>query len=84
MLMVFIIILCSFVIISMVLSSSEKKKRSKSPIVEKSHDWHLPKGEYAQNHADRIDSRLVRHPEPEPGYVVLNGVKRKIEDCRNL
>ena len=28
--------------------------------------------------------RYVVHEEPTEGWVVLNGVKRKIEDCKNL
>ena len=26
----------------------------------------------------------VVHDEPEQGYVILNGVKRRIEDCKDL
>ena len=29
-------------------------------------------------------SRYIVHNEPEDGYVVLNGVMRKIEDCKDL
>lgn len=60
------------------------RQESLSPIEETSHEGHSPYGKYGQNHEDRIGRTLIRHPEPEPGYVVLNGVKRKIEDCRNL
>lgn len=28
--------------------------------------------------------RYIVHEEPELGYVVLNGVKRRLTDCRNL
>ena len=28
--------------------------------------------------------RYIVHNEPEDGYVVLNGVMRKIEECKNL
>lgn len=59
-------------------------EESHSPIEESSHEGHSPYGKYAQNHEDRIGRTLISHPEPEPGYVVLNGVKRKIEDCKNL
>lgn len=59
-------------------------EESRSPIEETSHEGHSPYGRYAQNHEDRVGRTLITHPEPEPGYVVLNGVKRKIEDCRYL
>lgn len=59
-------------------------EESQSPIEETSHEGHSPYGEYTRNHEDRIGRKLVPHPEPEPGYVVLNGVKRRIEDCKNL
>ena len=55
-----------------------------SPIVEKSHEWHEPKGQYGENHADMVDDHIVPHPQPEPGYIVLNGIKRKLEDCKWL
>ncbi len=28
--------------------------------------------------------RYIVHEDPEEGFVVLNGVKRKISDCKNL
>lgn len=28
--------------------------------------------------------QYIVHNEPETGYVILNGVKRKLTDCRNL
>lgn len=59
-------------------------EESHSPIEESSHEGHSPYGKYTQNHEDRIGRTLIPHPEPEPGYVVLNGVTRKIEDCKNL
>lgn len=45
---------------------------------------HEPSGEYGENHQDIVDDRVVNHPEPEIGYVVLNGVKRRLEDCKWL
>lgn len=29
-------------------------------------------------------SRYIVHNDPETGYVILNGIKRKLTDCRNL
>jgi hypothetical protein len=76
-------------IICALASSAGKKKRKypysdRTPIVEQTHRPHEPVGEYSSNHADRVNENLIHHPEPEPGYVVLNGIKRRIEDCRNL
>lgn len=61
-----------------------KVKSFNYPSVEKSHAFHEPVGQYEENHADRVGRRLISHPEAEPGYVVLNGVKHRIEDCKNL
>lgn len=69
---------------AMVAVLGRKAMRPKSPIIERSHRHHEPVGDYEDDHLDRIGSRLVAHPEPEEGYVVLNGVKRKLEDCKNL
>ena len=86
-----LIFLVAMVIIAAVLASSVNKKTGRysavnpaSPIIENSHAWHEPKGEYGENHADIVDDHVVSHPQPEIGYVVLNGVKRKLEDCKWL
>ena len=37
------------------------------------------------NHTDDINGKNIIHREaPEKGYVVLNGVKRRIHECKNL
>ena len=61
-----------------------KVKPFNYPSIEKSHAFHEPIGQYEENHADRVGRKLISHPEAEPGYVVLNGVKHRIEDCKNL
>lgn len=77
-----LILLIAFAGISLFLYIPNRS--SHSPIIEKSHAFHEPVGEYEEDHLDRIGSELIRHPEAEAGYVVLNGVKRKLEDCKNL
>lgn len=59
-------------------------EESQSPIKETSHEGHSPYGMYSKNHEDRVGRMLVKHPEPTPGYVVLNGVKISLKDCKNL
>lgn len=41
---------------------------------------------YGHHHTsiDGEHPRYIVHEEPNEGYVILNGVKRKITDCRNL
>lgn len=40
---------------------------------------------YGHDHDDESQTqRYIVHEEPEQGYVILNGVKRKISDCRDL
>ena len=85
---VFMILIVAFTILVVVMSAYSKQHvrsyGSASPIVEKDHLWHEPRGEYGENHADIVDDRVVSHPQPEIGYVVLNGVKRRLEDCKWL
>ena len=38
---------------------------------------------YGHQH-DYSERRYVVHEEPQQGYVVLNGIKRRIEDCKDL
>ena len=61
-----------------------KVKPFNYPSLEKSHAFHEPVGQFEENQAARVGRRLISHPEAEPGYVVLHGVKHRIEDCKNL
>jgi hypothetical protein len=86
---IFIIFMVVLTIVIVILSSHSARlttgmNNPPSPIIEKSHAWHEPTGEYGSNHADIVDDHVVSHPQPEIGYVVLNGVKRKLEDCKWL
>ncbi|MCR4892936.1 MAG: hypothetical protein K5989_12235 [Lachnospiraceae bacterium] len=36
------------------------------------------------NHPGLDEGGLVVHEEAEEGYVILNGVKRRLKDCKNL
>lgn len=38
---------------------------------------------YGHEHG-ALEGRYIVHEDPPEGYVVLNGIKRRIEDCRNL
>lgn len=51
---------------------------------EVSHEWHATEGEIGDEHVDRIGREPIKHEAPELGYVILNGRKHRIEDCRNL
>lgn len=59
-------------------------RQAPSPIVENTHQWHEPKGQYGSNHKDMVDNHVVNHEQPELGYVILNGIKRKLKDCKDL
>ena len=48
-------------------------------------DYIPPKSPLEPNHTDDINGRNIIHRDaPEKGYVVLNGVKRRIHECKNL
>lgn len=44
---------------------------------------HRHSREEASNTAE-YGSRYIVHNDPEEGYVVLNGIKHRITDCKNL
>lgn len=87
--MIFIILL-TFILLFLAISflntytTPLRKIPKQYPSKEKAHTFHEPIGNYEDTHADRVGTNLIKHPEAEIGYVVLNGVKRKIEDCKNL
>lgn len=87
-LMIFVVFIICLAVIIVILGTSHPGRivppSNSSPIEEKSHAWHEPTGEYGSNHADIVDMHVVPHAQPEAGYVVLNGIKRKLEDCKWL
>ena len=38
---------------------------------------------YGHDHGD-AQPRYIVHEDPDEGYVILNGIKRRLEDCKNL
>jgi len=85
---VFFIFVVGFVVVITVLSVTTSKfspqHGANIPRIDPNHLFHEARGEYGENHADIVDDRVVHHPEPESGYVVLNGIKRRLEDCKWL
>lgn len=79
-----------FIAIVSVISASKKKRER----LMKSSDGHFVKPEENltceanENHhhpkSTEFGERYIVHNEPSLGYVTLNGVLRKIEDCKNL
>ncbi|MBR3357415.1 MAG: hypothetical protein IKG46_06240 [Solobacterium sp.] len=41
-------------------------------------------GQYGHDHGGNTEKRYIVHEDPEEGYVILNGVKRRIRDCKYL
>lgn len=62
-------------------SGNRRTISSDGHIVPKDQD--LTCGRYGHDHGD-LQERYIVHEDPPEGYVVLNGIKRRIEDCRNL
>lgn len=87
-----IITLVTIFIFSQALSAVGKGAQRKKPLV--SSDGHVvPKqqditceNEFGHQHPKNKEygRRYIVHEEPEEGYVVLNGIKRKITDCKYL
>ena len=40
--------------------------------------------QYGHDHPEQPQTRYIVHEDPESGFVILNGVKRKISDCKYL
>ena len=86
---IFFYIVFFITIISLISSAQKKRKR-----LMRSSDGHFVKPEENltceanDNHrhpkSNEFGERYIVHNEPSLGYVTLNGVLRKIEDCKDL
>ncbi len=97
---IFLIIWLAFIIVvSCATTLSSKAKSPRSSLSKQrgkrrsfSSDGHvIPREqditcETLENHHHELGSepRYIVHEDPPEGYVILNGVKRKISDCKNL
>lgn len=88
----FIVVVALWIIIgafSTIFASKNKKKTISSDghVVPKTQDFTC-ENEFGHNHPNSSNPeygrRYIVHEEPEEGYVVLNGIKRKISDCKYL
>ena len=90
--MPFLIILAAWIfIVAVVTIVTASSKRVRRPPM--SDDGHtMPPAQdltcetqYGHNHSGPSQNkRYIVHEDPPTGYVILNGVKRKISDCKNL
>jgi hypothetical protein len=92
--MIFLIILSVWVIFvagAIIAATANQRKRnatlsSDGHVVPYSQDLTC-ETQYGHNHSGISGDgsrRYVVHEEPEEGYVILNGVKRKLKDCKYL
>lgn len=75
-----LVIIVIFIAISAIIDVIKNRKKN-SPI-----DIHN-EFEPQEPHIDNLNgsaSPSIQHEIPEDGYVVLNGVKRRLEDCKYL
>ena len=86
----FIYVIWFLVIIIGIIKASKNKKKTISSdghVVPKTQDVTC-ENEFGHNHPNSSNPeygrRYIVHEEPEEGYVVLNGIKRKISDCKYL
>ena len=91
---VWIFIVITFVIAILGSTASKFKGKVRMPTI--AHDGHVIPREnditcestYGHNHAYAVSMgetpRYIVHEDPDDGYVVLNGVLRRIEDCKYL
>ncbi len=89
----FIPILFWIVIVFIISMSSVARQRNAGRRRTVSSDGHtVPPSEdltcerYGHDHSESTEfgRRYIVHEEPEDGYVILNGVKRKISECKYL
>ena len=84
----FIYVIWFLVIIIGIIKASKNKKKTISSdghVVPKKQDLTC-ETEFEHKHpqTNEFGRRYIVHEEPEEGYVVLNGIKRKISDCKYL
>ena len=89
--MIPVFVLYIIVLVIAVLAILSRKQKPSPPRNLNKMDIDIPsqaiphsQGIETQNHEDFVNNHYVHHDEPEQGYVVLNGIKRKLEDCKNL
>ena len=80
--LLFVIVL--FVLFTSFASALNSQKRNHSQIRKRLKELGEPQ---IDEHIDNINgnsSPTIQHEIPEAGYVVLNGIKRRLEDCKYL
>ena len=80
--LLFVIVL--FVLFTSFASAINNQKRTHSQIRGRLQELGEPQ---IDEHIDNINgnsSPTIQHEIPEAGYVVLNGIKRRLEDCKYL
>ncbi len=87
---VFIILLVIYLaafgatVVRSVKKAQHKTVSSDGHVVPKSQDLTC-ETKYDHHHVpDENGRRYIVHEEPEDGWVVLNGVKRRVKDCKDL
>ncbi len=76
-------------VISLAVKNQEGKTR-KAPVSDDGHavpkEQDLTCERYGHDHQENTEfgRRYIVHEDPEEGYVILNGIKRKISECKNL
>ena len=87
----FLILLAVINIVNAIVSSGRRIRTGSHTAV--SDDGHVvPRSQdltcetkYGHDHSStQTPARYIVHEDPEQGYVILNGVKRRIKDCKNL
>lgn len=90
--MPFLIILVTWIIIAAVIAAVSSARRGTLRVPPQSSDGHfVPRQQdltcetqYGHQHGNEPNKRYIVHEDPPEGYVILNGVKRKISDCKYL
>ena len=88
----FLVIMAVFSIISAIIGgkpAGRNRRTQRRPVSDDGHavsfDQDLTcETKYGHDHSTPGGRRYIVHEDPEEGYVVLNGVKRKIRDCKYL
>ena len=85
--LIFLVVWIAFFAIAAV-SAAQSKKRNHTisddgHVVPASQDMTC-ETQYGHRHEPSPERRYVVHEDPEQGYVILNGVKRKLKDCKYL
>ncbi len=85
----FLVIMAIYSVVGAIVSKGRKPAGRRRTVSDDGHSVRSDQDltcetKYGHDHSVPGERRYIVHEDPEEGYVVLNGIKRKIKDCKYL